>query len=302
MKNLRYNLQELRALFDKGANITTELKRRANTNESSIEAIRIAYDFQSGVSIQGYLKNSTYSQRLTDLFVTTIARYFPHTRSILDVGCGELTNTACLYAKLRGFDGFLAMDLSMSRLLMGRKFVQEHYPMLAALSLFSGSMDDLPFESNSIDLIVSSHAVEPNRGKEYEMISELTRVARFGLVLQEPDYQRASENQKRRMDELGYVDGIEAAVRQCGCVLDIVPLPIWVNELNKTSFFVVRKSQPGEERCRSFVDPISKGVLIRDGEFFFSPDRGVLYPIVKGIPNFDVSSSIICTKFQAFND
>lgn len=262
MRNLKYNLQELRALFNEGVNITTELKRRAQTSQNSIEAIRIAYDFQSGVSIRKYLEDPAYSQQLTDLFATTIARYFPEAHSILDVGCGELTNTACLYSKLGGFDSFLAMDLSMSRLLMGRKFVQEHYLAISELGLFSGSMDDLPLESNSIDIIVSSHAVEPNRGKEYEIISELTRVSRFGLVLQEPDYQHVSEQQQQRMDELGYVDAIESAVERCGYDLAIIPLPIWTNELNKTSFFVVRKLDPKTKHERIFVDPISKGPLI----------------------------------------
>jgi SAM-dependent methyltransferase len=302
MKTLKYSLRELRALFDQGVNITTELKRRAQTSENSIEAIRIAYDFQSGVSIKSFLENSAYPQQLTDLFATTIARYFPHAHSILDVGCGELTNTSCLYSKLKGFDGFFAMDLSISRLLMGRAFVQGRYLALAAMDLFAGSMDDLPFGNDSIDLVVSSHAVEPNRGRENEIISELARVSRFGLILQEPDYQRASAKQKQRMDELGYVDGIDSAVRKCGHDLNIIPLPIWVNELNKTSFFVVRKLEPKKERSRTYVDPVSKSPLIRDGEFFFSPERGVLYPIVRGIPNFDVSSSIICTKFESFSN
>ncbi len=299
METLKYNLRELAELYERGVNITTELKRRAKIAENTVEAIKIAYDFQAGTCITEFLRDSRYPRQLAALFAEAIAQHFPQAKSIIDVGCGELTNSSCLFSKLGNFDTFYAMDLSLSRLLMGRAFTRQHYVNLPEINVFAGSMDFLPLPDNSIDLIISSHAVEPNRGREQTIIRELARVCRLGFILQEPDYRSATAEQRARMDTLGYVNALEPAIEACGLDLAVSPLPIWTNELNKTSFFLAKKPKAELAATINYIDPISKMPLIKDGDLYFSPDRGILYPVVKGVPNFDISTGIICTKYQS---
>ncbi|CAM5272174.1 Methyltransferase domain-containing protein OS=Lysinibacillus sphaericus OX=1421 GN=LS41612_21290 PE=4 SV=1 [Lysinibacillus sphaericus] len=66
----------------------------------------------------------------------------------------------------------------------------------------------MPLANNSIDLVYTVHALEPNGGKELEALKELYRVASKYVVLVEPYYEGANSEAKERMDRLGYIKGI----------------------------------------------------------------------------------------------
>ena len=73
---------------------------------------------------------------------------------------------------------------------------------------FVGNMFHIPFADNSIDIVYTSHSMEPNGGREKEAMAELYRVAGKYLVLLEPSYELATDDGKQRMDRLGYVKGM----------------------------------------------------------------------------------------------
>ena len=88
-----------------------------------------------------------------------------------------------------------AIDCSLPRLIVGRNFFNKNASL--KISLSTADISSLPYGDDSIDIIVSQHAPEPNRGKEKQIIEELLRVSRLGLVLQEPDYENSNELQKK---------------------------------------------------------------------------------------------------------
>ena len=299
---LKYNIKELRELYNRGVNITVELQNRLHSQENSLEAIRLAYDFQAGTYVEHYLSNKEYCHKVSDIVSDKIKACFPDAKSVLDVGCGELTGTMSLYKKLCNFDYFYGCDLSLSRLFVGRKFLRDNDFEDTKIRCYTGSMTHLPHPDNSIDLIISQHALEPNRGRELDILKELLRVARCGLLLMEPDYKNACSEQKRRMDKLGYVNRLEESFEQLGVGFDISPMDIWDDVLNKASLFSVFKQNKTEVGAppKDFIDPISKTALIKNSNYYFSIDQGLLYPIVKKIPVFDATNSVVCTKYLDF--
>ena len=44
--------------------------------------------------------------------------------------------------------------------------------------LFTSDLDRIPLASESVDVVLTIHAVEPNHGREEPILSELLRVAR----------------------------------------------------------------------------------------------------------------------------
>ena len=56
--------------------------------------------------------------------------------------------------------------------------------------------------------MLTIHPIEPNRGREEAILSELLRVARRALVMIEPSYETASAEARARMERLGYVRGL----------------------------------------------------------------------------------------------
>jgi ubiquinone/menaquinone biosynthesis C-methylase UbiE len=296
MKNHKYTIKYLKYLYDNGYNISTYLMSKEDSTLNSVEAVRIAYDFQSGEYINFYMKDKTYSKNISILMHDLIASTFNNITSILDVGCGELTNTMELFKLLDNIKSYHAIDCSLSRLIVGREFLRYH-DVKIEIELSSCEISCLPYRDNSIDLIVSHHALEPNRGREKEIITELLRVSRMGLVLLEPDYENSSNVQKARMDKLGYIRGLRNVLADFDVEVQSIPVKFNTNKSNIPSIFVVRKRtiQPAQNIC--YVDPINHFSLTNIDGYYFSEEQGLLYPIVKGIPNFDSSTAIICSKF-----
>ena len=99
-----------------------------------------------------------------------------------------------------------AFDLSWSRLQHGRRYCQDILGESASIIRpFVADIDEIPLATNSIDIVTSNHALEPNGGNLSPLLSELFRVCRERLVLFEPSYELNSAEGKARMDKLGYL-------------------------------------------------------------------------------------------------
>lgn len=68
----------------------------------------------------------------------------------------------------------------------------------------------IPLADNSIDVVYSSHSLEPNGGKEEAALQECLRVAKHAVVLIEPIYELSNQEAQARMRHRGYVRNLKA--------------------------------------------------------------------------------------------
>jgi len=291
------NIKKLKEKYDQGVNIIQYINQNYGSKNNTIDAIEISYDLQSGSYIDIFSKNEGFYNSFTDECLHFIQKYFSDARSILDAGAGELTLTSSLFSKLPKIENFFAFDLSWSRVFLGKSFYQDRVDasINEKTRLFSGNMTSLPFADNSIDIILTTHAIEPNHGREKEIITELLRVAKQGLVLCEPSFELSSDEQRNRMTEHGYIRDLPKTIKQCNATLSYNELmENYANPLNRTAIYIVKKEAQTSNDC-SFADPESKMPLLHNTGYYFSPERGISYPEIEGIPIFRDSAQILTT-------
>jgi ubiquinone/menaquinone biosynthesis C-methylase UbiE len=295
------NITELKKEYARGSNIIATINQKYGFDNNSIEAIETSYDLQAGSYISYFEKSKDFSNKYASEQAHHILTHFPSGTGILDCGCGELTNTALLFSKLKGYTGYSCFDLSWSRVLLGKEFFCKKVSneLCDNTDIFVADMSDIPLPDNAIDVLMTSHALEPNHGREQELLTELLRVARLGLVLFEPSYELGLDEQKIRMRTHGYVRDLPqiiAATEHETFKAEL--LENYSNPLNRTAVYVVKKKRPAPLVTKELVDPISKTQLVREGSFYFSQQRGVLYPIVRDIPVLRESVQILATAFE----
>ena len=297
------DLKELNSLYKKKINISDFLSRKTNLKESDI--INISYDLQSGTYIKAFNKKGDekfekFQNLLYMPIINKVNKNFPHARSILDFGAGELINTLYLIKRLKKIKNFFACDISFNRLYLGKKFIENklNKNKLKKLSIFCSSHRYLPFADNSIDIIITMHSLEPNRKGKNKLIRELYRVSQYGLILFEPHYEIASKKQKKRMDKLKYIKGLEKTIKSLNCKYEIIPLDQNVNKLNCSSLFVLYKNNFSKKRGKnktSYVDA-QKSLLSKVDNFLYSKNNFKIYPILSEIPIFSETTNIFLPK------
>src|SRR5262249_39646285 len=133
----------------------------------------------------------------------------------------------------------LGYDISWSRCHVGRRHLEAHG---IKTNLFVGELEAIPLPECAVDVVFTSHAVEPNYGREAEILSELYRVAGRFLVLFEPCYELASPEARSRMEHHGYCRGLRETAERMGCKViahRLIDTPI--NPLNPTAVMVIEK-------------------------------------------------------------
>ncbi|MBL4601843.1 MAG: class I SAM-dependent methyltransferase [Emcibacteraceae bacterium] len=295
------NLPEIKEAYERGENIMHFIEEKYGELLSREQIIEISYDLQAGTYIANYDADSV--DKYTLKHFELIREYFTNVNSVLDVGCGELCNTQALFNRMNNVDHFFACDISFSRCQVGKQFYQSHVDknIFDRTKIFVGELLMLPFEDNSIDLIVTSHALEPNGGKEEIILSELLRVARKGLVLLEPSYELSDDAQRQRMDSFNYIKGIPDLLQTLSNakVLHNGLTTNYINPQNRTAAFVIQKTNnSGSVQNLSFVDPVSKTGLIENENYFYSPIRGVSYPVIENLPILRPNAGIITSSLS----
>lgn len=64
--------------------------------------------------------------------------------------------------------------------------------MFKKINLFVADMFKMPIADDAVDVVYTVHSMEPNGGREEELLDELYRITGKYLILVEPDYERAS--------------------------------------------------------------------------------------------------------------
>jgi ubiquinone/menaquinone biosynthesis C-methylase UbiE len=281
-------LNAIRDAYERGENIT-ELLREKDANYNSIEAIEIAYDLQAGNYVSGFLKDKVKFEERMQEIGEIVSSHVKFLDTFLDCGAGELTTLSGISHYFPMNAKLFAFDVSLSRLNVGLRFASRamRYDLLNELESFSASMDEIPLNDNSIDVVFTNHAMEPNYGREVHILKELLRVSRKRLLLFEPSFEDNTEEGQKRMTKLGYVRDLPKWIQKAGGMLvDKFPLECVANQLNPTYCYVVEKKNPSlsfglnemHYRC-----PASHVELKDRGNYWWSREGALAYPKINNI-------------------
>ncbi len=288
-------IQEIQEAYRNGENIIRYMDKDSHNTK---EAILVSYDFQAGSYISAYYKNMEKYEAYTDEIANYIRQYVDIT-SILEAGIGDGTTffSVIRKANLEKIAKY-GFDISWSRALFANALLR--CGNIAGSKVFVGDLLEIPLAPNSIDAVYTSHAIEPNGGKEEAILQELYRVTRKYLFLFEPDYSMASEEGKNRMEYHGYIKDLYGTAKKLGYqVIDYAPMKAFLNPLNNTSVLVIKKDATAASTCQEpFQCPVTHTSLTDMGEIYFAKDAKIMYPVIRNIPCLFGDYAILGSKYE----
>ena len=305
---LRQLIRGMRAAYAKGDNAMAYARDSMNVVENNIVSTLISYDLQAGSYVARVEANPQASQAWCSqaaesisqaLFATQELRISDAT-SILELGTGECTTLAGVLDILGDrVSAAYGLDLSWSRIQFGRQFLKSK--KLDA-SLFVGDLFQIPMNDRSVDVVFTSHSLEPNRGRELDAIKECLRVARRAVVLIEPIFELASSPAQARMTEHGYVRGLkDAASSISAAILDYRLLPYSSNPLNPSGVIILGGVSGTHSSDQVWRCPLTGAPLMDLGDVFYSSEVGIGYPVVRQVPMLRPEHGIVLTHLGDFD-
>lgn len=290
-------LNRIKEIYQENQNIIQYLRGMEERSYNSVEDIMISYDFQAGKYIENYKRNTPVYQNycfylskvIEDLNVVPFD-------TLLEAGVGEGTTLGPLLRTLKKLPGqCYGLDLSWSKIKFARRFLAEL--AITNAELFVGDMFNAPLKDNSIDIVYTFHAIEPNGGREKEALTELYRITNQYLVLVEPIYELADEEGRARMVSHGYVTKLyETAVELGYSVIEHRLFEARDNPLNPTGLIIIRKDSSAKV-SDPLCCPITKTGLMRKNDAYYSQESLLAYPILDGVPCLLPRNAIVATKY-----
>lgn len=276
---------------------------KINAEGNDLLATLVAYDLQAGSYVSAARsdreRNRRWCSQLADLLKGVLAEG----DSILEVGVGEATTLAGVLGELDSKTGqAFGFDVSWSRVDEGRKWLRESGQ---EADLFVADLLNIPMGDDSVDLVYSSHSLEPNRGREEEAVRELLRVARKAVVLVEPIYELASAEAQARMRHHGYVQGLRATAELLEAeVFGYRLLEYSPNPLNPSGVLCLKKNRHSGSATRTnqgalWRCPTTGAELNRGDDCFFAAEVGMAYPVLRGIPLLRAEHAIVASKLAS---
>ena len=296
-------LRKVKELYNKGENLIQFLQNLDNSEINSVENIHISYDFQSGSYVKGYLTNPDYKNAYCK-YLSNVLEDLEDYSSIVEVGIGEATTLGVLISKLdKKPEQILGFDISWSRIKYAFGFLKDL--SIENSTLFTGDLFSVPLPDNSVDIVYTSHSIEPNAGKEFEALIELYRIAKKYLILLEPSYEFANDEARKRMLKNGYATNLYSTVKKLGYkIIEHRLFDISSNPLNPTGLIIIEKNIDNIIYNEAVLScPITKTRLTKIDNVMYSKDSMLAYPIVQEIPCLLPENAIIATHFQnSYND
>lgn len=288
-------LSRIKKLYFENTNIIKFLKDLDGREHNSIEDIMISYDFQAGTYIEKYLANPKFTQEYC-FYLANIINNLCEFNTLLEVGIGEGTTLGPLIHSLsKQPNNCYGFDISWSRVKYAKRFLEELN--LNNIELFTGDLFCTPLKDNSIDIVYTSHSIEPNGGREEEALIELYRITKKYLVLLEPSYEFANEEARARMLSHGYITNLYSTAKRLGYkVIEHKLFGKSSNPLNPTGIMIIEKNI-NSEVLNPLCCPITKTEIIKSHNAFFSKESLLAYPIIAEIPCLLSQNAIVATKF-----
>ncbi|MFA6121749.1 MAG: class I SAM-dependent methyltransferase [Sideroxydans sp.] len=294
----------MRDAYMRGENAMAWARNNSNREgKNEIVSTLVAYDLQAGSYVADARANPNFRSKWCAQLAGLIRPYVEPGDRVLEVGVGEATTLAGVIKAINQPElAALGFDVSWSRIKVGQDWVKENS---INARLFVGDLFHIPLADNSIDVIYTSHSLEPNGGKESEAIAELFRVARKAVVLVEPLYELATEQAQNRMRAHGYVMGLkEVAEKMDASIVEYGLLEVCGNPLNPSGVVLMQKPNPvaridlsaGGWQC-----PLTGMQLVDQGDIFYAEQVGLAYPVMRGIPLLRGQHGVVASKVEDGN-
>ncbi len=297
LNELTYLITGMRDAYTKGENAMAWARGNISRKENLLFSTLVAYDLQAGSYVASARKNPDYANQWCGQLASFIRPYIGSGDSLLEVGVGEATT---LSGVLKLFDSeninALGLDVSWSRIKVGQEWVAQNS---VNAKLFVGDLFRIPLADNSVDVIYTSHSLEPNGGKELAAITELLRVARKAVVLIEPIYELATELAQKRMLGHGYVSGLKSIAEKLGNVVEYGLLDVCDNPLNPSGVILITKKnlvQKNKDDVKiSWQCPFTASPMTDQSDIFLARQVGIAYPVVRGVAMLRAEHSIVAS-------
>jgi ubiquinone/menaquinone biosynthesis C-methylase UbiE/uncharacterized protein YbaR (Trm112 family) len=292
------DLGVIKEIYQQGENIIQYLKRMNQEQHNSPETILISYDFQAGSYIDNFKKNKDFIERYCAAIADVIKKYISKFESIIEVGVGEATTLASVLKAMKNKPKYsYGFDISWSRIKYARSFIKSQ--AIDNNFLFVGDLFNIPIKDNSIDVVYTSHSMEPNGGREKEAITELYRIAKQYVILLEPCYELAGDEARNRMRTHGYITNLQQVILELKYnVLEFRLFDLYANPLNPTGLTVIKKNDHDDSKTENpLACPVTKTDLILDKGSYFSKESLLAYPVIDEIPCLLPGNAIVATHY-----
>jgi len=292
--------QEILRVYQSGKNVMEYLRGLQGTQLNDPFTILASYDLQAG----SYVRALTEHPELARMQAASAAKFAAlfdqlEPASLLEVGVGEATTLGNVLTRMqRRPMHALGFDISVSRVLVARSYLGT---LDQKATLFTGALESIPLETSSVDVVYTSHSVEPNGGRERVILEELYRVARRYLVLREPSNELGSEATRSRMLQHGYAQNLHATAVELG--YDVIQHSLWKldpNPMNEAALIVIRKpgfDAPVVGDAPALASPLNKRAMIRSGGGLYSEGDCLVFPILAGIPCLLPENGVFCIRW-----
>lgn len=297
--NLSDLIKEMRSEYANGNNVMQYAKNLTNSEFNNLEVIQIAYDLQAGSYIDFAKSDVARSARWCEQAANILSPMVDSDSTILEVGCGEATTLQGVLNNLvKAPKHAFGFDISWSRCSYARSWLAENK---VHADVFVADLFQIPLEDSSVDIVYTSHSLEPNGGNESAALKELIRIAKRAVVLIEPIYELADLKAQERMNEHGYVRNLKNYAETLNVtVAEHKLLDFRMNPLNPSGVIVLEKEKIKVERMPGLVwrCPLTHARLERFNDCFYSKEAGIAYPILGGIPVLIKGRAIVASAYR----
>jgi len=290
--------RKIKELYEQGINISAWLRKELGVTHNTREIIEMSYDIQAGSYIES-LKNAAMAKYKAE-YTSEIAKVISslcEAESVLEAGVGEATTLSGVLKHLDSNIKSYGFDISWSRVAYAKKWLKSQN--IKNSTLCSGDLFNIPFIDNAIDIVYTSHSIEPNGGNESAILKELYRVARKYVVLLEPGYELTSVEAQKRMDSHGYCKNLVGISESLG--YEVIKHELFAcsgNQLNPTAITIICKQTDADRPVEVLACPKYKMPLIKTECALYSTEALVAYPIIDGIPCLRIENGILASKYQ----
>lgn len=292
----------MRGAYARGENAMAWARANSTGAGNSVVSTLVAYDLQAGSYVANARANPDYINKWCAQLAGLLQPYIEAGDRVLEVGVGEATTLAGVMKAINCSEiNSFGFDVSWSRVKVAQKWAEEN---AVEARLFVGDLFRIPLADNSIDVIYTSHSLEPNGGHEKAAIKELLRVARKAVVLVEPLYELAHEQAQKRMDEHGYVRGLKSTAEQLGAkVVEYGLLDICSNPHNPSGVVLMLKpdTSPGSRMeivGEGWQCPLTGTPLVDQDDLFYADQVGIAYPVLRGIPLLRAEHGVVASRID----